>query len=220
MREYFVRDYLVRAAALGTFLAAPLGAQGVQERGPEAPIFRATPYAGYMIFGKYLEGPLGVGLTNKSAPVYGAELGVQLTENVALVGNVGYARSSWQVSVPIVGGFSFGDASVLMYDAGVQLRAPLGGRYGGVTPVAQLGVGAMRHSTDNLPVTLRSTNLAFNAGLGFDYQLSRNLGMRVMAKDYISKLDFGQAIGLEGVELLQGSRTHNVAVSLGVSVGF
>jgi opacity protein-like surface antigen len=219
MKKYFVVGYFLAASSIAAIAAAPAAAQDADRH--STPPFRVTPYAGYMVFGKYLEGPLGVGLTNESAPVYGAELGIHLTDNIALVGNVGYAKSSWQVSAPIVGGFSFGDASVLMYDAGLQLRAPLGGRFGGqLTPVVQLGVGAMRHSADNLPVTLKSTNLALNAGLGFDYQLSRNLGMRVMAKDYMSKLDFGQAVGLDGVEFLQGKRAHNVALSVGVSVGF
>ena len=187
-----------------------------------------SPYAGYMVFGDHLKGPLGTSLSNKNSPVFGAQAGIGLTKNISLVGNVGYAKTNWTVGAPIVGSISVGDANVWIYDAGLEYRLPLSGMESApLTPVFQLGAGAVRYSIgalpiDNLPVigslplSLSSTNFAANAGIGVDYRVSPALGVRLMAKDYVGKFDVGplSAVGVDS------KLSHNLAFSVGVNLGF
>ena len=41
-------------------------------------LFDVTPYAGYMVFGDYLSGPLGTSLHNAPAPIIGVQLGMKI----------------------------------------------------------------------------------------------------------------------------------------------
>ena len=190
-------------------LATTLHAQSAKE-----PSVRLTPYAGYMSFGSLVSGPLGSRLTNGGGPVYGGQLNVPLTGGIGVYGNLAYSKPGLEVGVPILGGVSIGDGSVLMYDGGIQLSAPRTGR--GIAPFVQAGIGGMRYSFDLTPVHLTASNLAYNLGVGADVPLGNNLGLRLMAKDYIGKFD---ATGVTGIEV--GTKTsHNWAVSVGVTLGF
>jgi hypothetical protein len=212
-----MRIHFVRAVAVAASIAAALPLQAQYTAPATTSPIRVTPYAGYMIFGDYFDGPLGTSLTNKNAPFYGGQLELALTRNVSLVGNVGYSKSEWQVAAPIVGGLSLGDASIWLYDGSVQLKLPTLGAASSVTPLVQVGAGAIRYALDNSLVDASSTDFAFNAGLGLDYQVSRAFGVRLMAKDYIGKL------GLELPDVLPGlerKTAHNVALSVGVNIGF
>jgi hypothetical protein len=186
-----------------------------------------SPYAGYMVFGDHLKGPLGTSLSNKNSPVFGVQAGIGLTRNVSVVGNVGYAKTNWTIGVPIVGSISLADANVWIYDAGLEYRLPLSGmEANALTPVFQLGAGAVRYSLGalpidlpligNLPLSLSSTNFAANAGLGVDYRVTPSLGVRLMAKDYVGKFDVGPLSAL-GVD---SKLSHNLALSVGVNLGF
>ena len=96
MSSRFVRHAAAAAvAALGaTALLAPARAVEAQNVTPRAAghLFELTPYAGYMKFGNLVDGPLGTSITTAAGPIYGAQLGVNLTKNVTLIGNV--ARAS------------------------------------------------------------------------------------------------------------------------------
>jgi hypothetical protein len=195
-------------------LVAP-GAAYAQSARPTA--IEVTPYAGYMMFGKYLQGPLGTSITSANSPVYGGQLGIALGGNLSLIGNVAYSSSNLEVGVPFLGGLSVGDTKVLLYDAGLQYQLPLSGAAGGLTPFVQAGAGAMRFDVKVANVVeTQATNVAFNFGGGIDYQISPALGIRVMAKDYVGKFDFKDATRLS----LDGSTAHNVALSVGVKLGF
>ena len=187
-----------------------------------------SPYAGYMVFGDHIKGPLGTSLSNKNSPVFGAQAGIGLGKNVSLVGNVGYAKTDWTVGAPILGSISVADANVWIYDAGLEYRLPLSGmERAPLTPVFQLGAGAVRYSVGalpignlpvigSLPLSLSSTNFAANAGVGVDYQVTPALGVRLMAKDYVGKFDVGPLSAL-GVD---SKLSHNLAFSIGVNLGF
>lgn len=197
-------------------LAAALGVPSIalaQDAAPTA--VRLTPYAGHITFGSLADGPLGTRIASKPAPIYGLQAGLDILPNVALVGNVGYASSRLEAGLPIIGGLEFGDSQVLLYDAGVQLRLPASLSPAGIVPFVEGGAGAIRYDVQVGPLSTRSTNVAGNFGGGIDMQLGRNLGIRLMAKDYVGKFDFQEAVGLP----MSGSVAHNWVVSVGLNLG-
>ena len=219
--------FVFAAAMLALAGAGQLSAQAQSAPTKSSSLFVA-PYAGYMVFGDHLKGPLGTSISNKNSPVFGAQAGVGLTKNVSLVGNVGYAKTNWTVGAPVLGSVSVADANVLMYDAGLEYRMPLSGLESApLTPVFQLGAGAVRYSVGALPIDLpvvgnllplsvSSTNFAANAGVGVDYKVTPSLGVRLLAKDYVGKFDV-PALSALGVN---SKLSHNLAFSVGVNLGF
>lgn len=203
----------VSIASVSALSLLPMLAQAQQQGTPN--VARITPYAGYMAFGDIANGPLGSRITNRAAPVYGVQLGLDVLPNVALVGNVAYASSRIEAGLPIIGGIGIGDSQVLMYDGGVQLRLPGVLSSGGITPYVEGGVGAIRYAVQVGPVSTTSTNVAANFGGGVDLQLGRALGIRLMAKDYVGKFDFQEAVGFG----MSGSLAHNWVMGVGLSLG-
>lgn len=201
--------YLAGAIAGGILIAAPLDAQ--QTRRPSVGI---TPYVGYMSFGNLVSGPLGSELTTGTGAVYGGQLTLPLTRGVAVYGNVAYSNPGLEVGVPVLGGVSVGESSVLMYDGGLQLSAPLGNNR--LVPFVQAGIGGMRYSFDLSPVHATATNMSYNIGVGADVPLGSSLGIRLMAKDYIGKFDAQDIAGIN----IDTRTTHNFAASIGVTLGF
>src|SRR5690348_10138263 len=83
---------LIAGVAAGIYSASIASAQAA------APVvggtaFELTPYAGYMIFGSYLKGPLGTNISNAPGTLYGVQMGMKLSPIVSLIGNVGYTNS-------------------------------------------------------------------------------------------------------------------------------
>jgi len=203
-----MRKFLVLGATLATAVAAPLQAQRASTS------FSLTPYAGYMFSGNILDGPLGTQLSNASGTVYGAQLGINLTDNIALIGNVARTSSSLEVGVPFLGGISVGNSSMWLYDAGLQLSLPSGALP--IAPFVQVGAGAISHDISTGSISAKSTNMAYNAGLGADLSLGRNFGLRLMAKDYIGRFDIKEATQIP----VEGKLAHNWALSAGLRLGF
>lgn len=172
-----------------------------------------TPYAGVILFGNYLDGPLGTRVRSRPAPVAGAQLGVRVAPGVALVGNVGYSRGDLEVGVPVLGGLRVGSSSTWLYDAGIELRLPSAST---ISPFLQAGGGAITTRLSGGPVTTTSTNPAFNAGVGLDLGLGRGMGVRLQVKDYIGRFGSGRVAGLEA----RGDVTHNLAASAGFRLAF
>ena len=223
MPRYLVRTAAATAVAAATFLAAaPLHAQRATDAGSAgarraAPFFQITPYAGYMFFGDFVKGPIGTSVSSANGPLYGAQLGVNITPNIALIGNVARASGDLQVGLPLVGGLPVGQSSAWLYDGGIQLSAPLGARSRlPITPFVQLGAGAIKYDVQSSLLQTSATNFAANAGVGADVGLGSGVSLRILAKDYIGKFDVQQATML-GVE---GSTSHNVGVSAGLTLAF
>lgn len=172
-----------------------------------------TPYAGYMRFGSLVDGPLGTSIGGAGGPVFGAQVKVGLTPNVALVGNVAHASSDLQAQAPIIGGVSLGSGSAWLYDAGVQVSLPLAS---GIVPFAQAGAGAMRQSYAVGPVSASATNFAWNVGAGADIPLADRVGLQLMVKDYVGSFDAREVTGLS----IDTRTTHNLVATAGVRLAF
>lgn len=196
---------------------AALALTAVSVEAQSRPAARVTPYVGFLASGSIAQGPFGFEIGNAGAPVYGVQLGLNLTPNIAIVGNVGYSDSQLEAGLPIIGGFSLADSKVLMYDGGLQLRLPaVTGAGTGLIPFVEGGVGAIRHEITVGPVSTTSTNVAFIAGGGLDLQLTNALGIRLMAKDHMSRFDYGEAIGIAN----EGRRAHNWVLGVGLNLGW
>jgi hypothetical protein len=198
------------AASLFSVGALPLAAQQAKPT-----VFDVSPYAGYMMFGKLFEGPIGTSISAGSGPVYGAQMSLTMAKNVALYGNVGYSSSDLKIGLPIIGGLDVGSSKALLYDGGVELKIPMQAATM-VTPFVQGGIGAIRYEVESGFLNTNATNVAYNFGGGIDMRLSPNFGVRLMAKDYLGKFDFKEATSFN----LNGKTTNNVALTLGVNLAF
>lgn len=214
-----LRQHLFAAAAGGALLMLAAPAAQAQRLGDaDRPIgVHVVPYAGYLVTGNIFEGPFGTNVGSANGPIVGAQLGVDLTPNVAIVGNLGYSSSDLEIGIPILGGVGVGTSSMWMYDGALQLSIPLqmaGGA--GIRPFVQAGAGAI---TQNVKTSLGgtdATNFAWNVGGGLDLQFSRTVGLRLLAKDYIGRFDTKEAIGFD----VNTERTHNWGLSVGLKLGF
>jgi hypothetical protein len=204
-------------AALSAFAASSALAQSRANPALSGKAFDLVPYAGYMVFGDYVKGPLGTSLTNAPAPVFGAQLGMRLAPNVSLVGNIATTKSDIEVGLPILGGLSVAQSRLLMYDAGLQLDIPVT-TMGGASfaPFVQAGAGAIRYDISQSVLSAKATNFAANVGLGADVALGNGFGVRVMAKDYIGKFDFRDATFID----VSGETAHSFAFIAGLRLSF
>jgi len=204
---------LAGSAAASLAVAAPAFAQNPGS----GTVLHVSPYAGVMVFGDYLKGPLGTSVSNAPAPVYGTQVGLSLSPNLSLIGNIGYTQSDIKVGVPILGGLSVGHSSMLIYDGGLEYNFGSMKSSGlPVSPFVQAGVGAIRYNIDESILQTNATNLAGNLGLGADLQLGKGMALRLLAKDYIGKFNFKDATGFD----ISGETSHNYTLSAGLRFDF
>jgi hypothetical protein len=175
-----------------------------------------TPQAGYMVFGNLWNGPIGTDLANANGPFYALKLGINLTPNIALVGSVGQARTDLKVGIPFLGGLNVGKSETLLYDAGVQLRIPMGESGRGASPFIEGGVGGAHYRLQSSIIDITSNSPAFHVGAGLDLDIMPNVGLRLQARDYIGRFDFKEAVQFN----LESQTAHNVALTAGLQVGF
>lgn len=211
-----LRHVASAVAVLATsFAAAPLFAQAPERSGT---VFQVSPYAGYMVSGDFIKGPLGTSVSNAPGALYGTQLGLSIAPNLSLIGNVAYTTSEIKVGVPVLGGFGVGNSSTLLYDAGLEYDL---GRMSGqsipFSPFIQAGVGAMKYDINAASILeTHATNWAGNVGLGADVTIARGMAVRLLAKDYIGKFNFQDATGLG----LNGDVAHNLAFTAGLRFDF
>ena len=238
MKRFLVSAALVAATAAATAATAGAQATTAADSAPGEVVTRGhgsvylQPYAGYGVFGELTEGRA---LTLDDAPIFGAQLGYSFSPNVALVGNVGYGKTNFEYENLTLGGAderASGDVDLLLYDANLQFRLPFVANNVGSTiaPFGQIGAGAIKFSPDqgNELNDLKTglTNVAFNAGIGVDFQIRKSIGLRLMAKDYITSLAFddfrstANAIEQDIEDDANNTISNNVALTLGLNIGF
>ena len=218
MRKLFAGIVLATAAAAATAQAQEQ--LSVVTGNPAA--FRVQPYVGVVKFGALNEYDNGVRESFDTRPVYGAQASLSLTRNLSVVGNFGYSKTrpvlknyAASAQTPTTGA----DVGIWLYDANAEYRLPVTVARGMVTPFVQAGAGQIRYSTDATNITSQSrTSTALNAGAGVDVGLGP-VGLRVMAKDYLTSLDWERA---EDVTLRNRAsrRANNIALTAGLTVGF
>jgi hypothetical protein len=212
--------FLVSAAFVAA-LAAPLAAQSSVVTG-EPSVFTLTPYAGYVAYGDHFETANGAEFTNDNGAIYGVQLGIDVSPNLALVGNFGYSRTRWEFEFPGPPRETpAGDVGVWLYDGNLQFKVPFMAGPGTFSPFAQAGVGAIRFTADQNDFQADgATNVAFNVGLGADFNVGA-LGLRFMAKDYISSFKWDEFRNANDPNDIRDAGTsHNFAFTLGLKLGF
>ncbi len=189
------------------------------------PYFTITPYFGYAHFGHYINGPLGTSAAGSGAPITGAQANLILTPVISLVGNVAYGNTGLTFFVP-GGAPTRGSTGVWLFDGDLQLSAPFRGSQGQIIkPFLQLGLGGVDYNTQNTIGSASSTSFAVNYGLGLDYPITRSVGLRLMAKDYVAHWTNPNAStyvpnGYYGSYYSNDVFTHNFAVTGGLTLGF
>ena len=174
-----------------------------------------TPYAGYLVTGRWYDGPVGTSLSTTNAPMVGAQGTVPLSNRISIVGNLAYASGDLRVGLPLVGGVNVGSAKTWLYDAALELGG-LSGRGSGIAPFVSGGFGGMTNDIRNSFFNARSSNIAYTAALGVDIGLSAGFGLRVQAKDWIGRFNSEQAVGFRA----QGNLAHNWALTGGAKISF
>lgn len=207
-----VRHSVVAALVLAGAFVVPAHLQAQKPT-----VGRVTPYVGHMTFGDYVDGPLGTSVSNEGSTLFGVSLGLDVTPQLALVGNLGYTESDIRVKIPVIGGVNVAGSKILLYDAGLQYRLGTPSTLGaGVVPFVEGGGGAIRYEVSSGPLTTSTTNFAGNIGGGIDLQLNPTLGFRGAVKDYIGKFDFEEATTFN----LNSKVAHNFAFTAGVTLKF
>ena len=179
--------------------------------------FEVTPYAGYLFSGDIVSGPLGSAIGAAPAPLVGTQIGMRISPNLTVIGNLATGSSDVKAGIPILGGVSVASSRVVLYDAGLQLDLPMATASGtAFSPFVQGGVGGMRYDLSESFITTTSQNLAANVGIGADVAVGSGVGVRLMAKDYIGRFDFQEATSLD----VNTNTTNNYALSVGVRFSF
>ncbi|HSJ65920.1 MAG TPA: outer membrane beta-barrel protein [Gemmatimonadaceae bacterium] len=213
-----MRRFVLGAALVG-LMAVNANAQELPEA--RAGSFFIGPYAGYMFFGDLWDfaGPTEQSLDD--APMFGAQAGVNLTRSVALLGNLGYAKSAFTLENDATGTSEriSGDLGVFFYDAALQFRIPMNSTR--ISPLAQVGVGGVRYTldTDDITGEPRSSDVAFNLGLGADIGLARNVALRLMAKDYITSTKWNDIGEVSFDDDAADNTAHNIGLTIGLRIG-
>lgn len=220
-----MRKFIVGAALLA-LASAPLSAQQMGQPVTSGQgSFYLGPYAGYMIFGDLYETSNNVEYSNENGGFYGVQAGFSVSPNFSILGNLGYTKSKFTAeNVPSATGPTTqnlsGDIGVWFYDANLQFRLPFMQANSWIAPLAQVGAGAVRYTQDyNNFNSDAQTDVAFNFGIGGDIQFAQAVGLRIMAKDYITSLNWSNDNTIRS-DIFSGQTAHNWAITAGLNIGF
>ena len=221
-----MKKLFVSAALLGaTLVASPAAAQSTGE-----PVtaghgsFYVSPYAGYMIFGNLFTFADGTEYSNEDGGLYGVQAGFSFSPNFSLIGNFGYTKSKFTLENENTSTNTSGDIGIFLYDANLQFRIPFVSdmtRDSWIAPIFQAGVGAIKYTADTDDFNSDGkTDVAFNFGIGTDFQLMKTVGIRLMAKDYVTSLSWTDPENVNFRDDVDGNTAHNIALTVGLNFGF
>lgn len=179
------------------------------------PVFKIVPYGGYFDFGPYINGRLGTNVHIANGPMAGLQTSFALSPYVALVGHFAHAWSNVDITAPNGDQVETSYTDLWLYDGDLQLSAPFYGRRRLVTPFVQLGAGGATYKMGQGYVSASDTRFAWNAGAGVDFQLSRQIGVRFLIKDYITTF----TVPSNTPYGLTGRPSNNWAFAGGLSLG-
>ena len=213
-----MRRFVIGSALVG-LMAVNANAQEIPEA--RAGSFFIGPYAGYMMFGDLFDFPGPAEQSVENSALFGAQAGINLSPSVALLGNLGYAKSAFTLENDATGTSDriSGDLGIFLYDASLQFRIPMGNAR--ISPLAQVGVGAIKYTldTDDLFGESTSNDIAFNVGLGADVAIARGIALRLMAKDYITSLSWNDFEDVDFDDNAGENVAHNIGLTLGLHIG-
>src|SRR5688572_20394795 len=176
-----VSSYVI--GLLGAMIAGAASAQTVPRSTPISITrgeFSVSPYGGYLVSQRFIDGPLDTSLGVVGSALYGVQASLPLAPGASLVGALGYSSGDLEVGVPILGGIGIGSSSTWMFDASVELRLDSwqaqGKRF---VPLAQLGGGAFRREVTVAGVSARTTDFVVSGGVGADFPITNNVAVRV-----------------------------------------
>jgi hypothetical protein len=177
--------------------------------------FAVSPYAGYLVSQTFLTGPLDSKLSVQSSPLYGVQASLPLAPGASLIGGVAYASGDLRAGLPIIGGISLGTSSTTLMDASVELR--LENFKGRFIPIIEAGGGATHRTVTIAGMHASTTDFQVSGGIGADVPLTSNIAVRLLAKDYWGKADFGDVGGLFTAKT---DDLHAIALSGGLRIAF
>lgn len=221
-----MRKLLVTAGLLAA-VAAPMQAQV-----PGEPVtsgqssFYLSPYVGYVWYGDLFKFADGTEQTLDNGAQYGVQAGVSFSPNFSLIGNFGWNKSHFELEndqFTTPDNRQSSDLAVMLFDGNLQFRLPfIANRMGSwLAPVGQVGVGAIKYTFDRDDVFSKGkTDIAFNFGVGADFQLMKAIGARVMIKDYITSLAWENLDGVTFDDNVKDNVAHNWALTFGLNFGF
>jgi hypothetical protein len=73
--------------------------------------------------------------------------------------------------------------------------------------------------TDDITGQPRSSDIAFNVGLGADIGLARGVALRLMAKDYITSTKWNDVEELDFDDDAADNVAHNIGLTIGLRLG-
>jgi hypothetical protein len=233
--------YVLALPLLFPLASATLAAQWVERpyyRVPAStlPAFQISLSAGYMDFGRYINGPLGTNVPIPNGPMFDGQVSLSLTRYVAVYGELGYASSPQHIG-PYEGNgiFSGGGASSgsWLYDGGLQLMAPFKAEdRHWLVPFIQAGAGGMDYRLYSLTNGNLGTDsrFAWNGGVGLDYHFTRQVGFRLMAKDYLAMFNVPHTVTetvntpagpyAQTAHITAQNNNNNYAFTAGLNIGF
>jgi hypothetical protein len=213
-----MKKFIVGAALLGA-IAGPLNAQSGQPVTAGHGSFYVGPYAGYVFFGDLYKGSNNYDYTNEDGGFYGAQAGFSVSPNFSILGNLGYSKTKFRIEGPASFNTS-GDIGAWLYDADLQFRLPFEQRDSWIAPFVQVGAGAIRYTQNYQDFNSKAqTNVAVNGGVGADFQWRDRVGVRLMAKDYVTSLKWSNDNTITN-DVAKGQTAHNWALTAGINFGF
>lgn len=90
----------------------------------------------------------------------------------------------------------------------------------GFLPFVQAGVGGARYTADydDRNARDRVSDVALNFAVGGDLQLSRVVGLRLMARDYVTSFEWDRPGDVTSA-ILGGRTAHHWALTVGLNIG-